>query len=151
MQLNSTWFISTHLDSSQLNISTRPDQSQLSISTQHPNSTWRRNDQPPGSPVQPDERGSAQRYSSAFNTHHTSHTPQTTNHKPHTTYHTPHTTHHKPQAAHFLMLPRDHHPHDGRETGSNPERGVWWFRHIPGIPGERNDCDVRGGCNRTQN
>ena len=32
-------------------------------------------------------------------------------------------THTKPQAAHFLILPRDHHPHGSRETGPNPDGG----------------------------
>ena len=94
--LNSPWFISTRLG-----------QSQLNISTQHLNSTWRRNlDQPPGSTVQPGERGSAQRYSSAHpvqrhswaDTHHKLQTT-TTNHKPQTTNRAPQTTTHAPQTT----------------------------------------------------
>ena len=36
----------------------------------------------------------------------------------------PNGTHHKTTGAHFLILPRDHHPHDSRGTGSNPDGGV---------------------------
>ena len=33
-------------------------------------------------------------------------------------------THNTPQATtHFPIFPRDHHPYDGRETGSNPDGG----------------------------
>ena len=49
------------------------------------------------------------------------HKIQTQIHKTHTTHHTPQST--NPQAAHFLIFPRDHHTHDSRETGSNPDGG----------------------------
>ena len=102
------------------------------ISTQHLNSTWRRNLDPPSgsTTAQPEERGSAQRHSSAHpaqrysckgtagrirhtsqTTNHnhkpqtTNHKPRTTNHKPRTTDHNSHTTTHKPHAVHFLILP----------------------------------------------
>ena len=42
-----------------------------------------------------------------------------TNTNTHTHTHTPQTT-----EAHFLILPRDHHPHDSRGTGSNPDGGL---------------------------
>ena len=164
IQLNSTWFISIHLGSSLLNISTRPGQSQLNIPTQHSNSTWRRNDQPPGSTVQPEERGSAQRYSSAhqlkgiaggFNTHHkpqhTNHIPHTTNHKPqhtHTTHHTSQATSHKQPTSSFSPVTITHMTAERR--GQIPTGGFSGSGTSPGSRGGETDCDVRGGCNRTK-
>jgi hypothetical protein len=150
MQLNSTWFISTHLGSSLLNISTRPGQSQLNISTQHFNSTWRRNDQPPGSTVQPEERGPAQRYGSAhqlkgtaggFNTHHK---PQHTNHKPqhtHTIHHTPQATSHKQPTSSFSPVTITHMTAERR--GQIPTGGFSGSGTSPGSRGRETDCDVR--------
>jgi hypothetical protein len=119
VHLNSPWFFSTQHFNSTWSVSTQHLNStfQFNLATQRP-TTWLNGTAGRTWPSPTVWLGSpAQRHS--WRIQHTNHKPQTTTH----THHTPHTTSHKPQAAHFLIFPRDHHPHDGRETGSNPDGG----------------------------